>query len=97
MEDKKVSGCPTCGRRPSERNAMVWRFGEQLEESCPDPIHDAADRYAEHGEAMEATLRKVHKMVEQLILETPTSKARDALTDINITVLLGISGRKPND
>ena len=38
--------CPTCGRRPSERNAYAPQVpgpGTAAPYSCPDPIHDLAD------------------------------------------------------
>ena len=51
------STCPTCGRRPSERHPLD--SCQNVNEGCPDPIHDAADRYAEVGEEMERVVRMV--------------------------------------
>lgn len=45
--------CPGCGRRPSERCRFLSTDAEGRWVDCPNPLHDAADRYAECGEEME--------------------------------------------
>lgn len=67
----EIPKCPTCGRRPSEREGPMH---DVLETGlCPDPIHDAADR----GPDAVALLRRLHS--EWSILSATCPRCADTL------------------
>lgn len=47
-----MTTCPTCRRRPSERQAP-YQKRSSLDAECPDHIHDVADEGPELLEALE--------------------------------------------
>lgn len=71
--------CPTCGRRPSERHvsARKWPLGTPLPGSCPNPLHDLADK----APALEARVRELETAEEAVSRRWthPTVAEADAL------------------